>query len=79
MIGRRSDDGHELRPAFLGDADADDFEPIGLALELGPVTGELLVIRQAVVVPHVESEVLLGGRDGGRVGGMGSEHCEGDE
>ena len=36
VVGRRGDDAHELRPAFLGVADVDDLEPVGLAFQLVP-------------------------------------------
>ena len=63
VIGRRGDDAHELRPAFLGVADFDDLEPIRLFLELGPVAQQLLVIGEAVIVAEVEAQVFLGRGD----------------
>ena len=63
MVGRRRDDAHELRPAFLGDADANHLEAVRFLFELRPVIAELLVIRQAVIVAQVEAEEFLRRRD----------------
>jgi hypothetical protein len=59
VVGRRGDDGHELLAALLGDADAHEPDAVRLALQPGPVAGELLVVGQAVVVADSEAEVVL--------------------
>ena len=59
VVGRRGDDGRQLRPAFLRRADVDDLDPVRLALQLLPVAFQLLVVRQAIVVADVEPEEFL--------------------
>ncbi len=69
VIGGRGDNAHHLLAAFLGEADLEDLEPIGLGLDLVPVAEHLLVIRQAIVVSQVEAEMLLGRGDRLSLGG----------
>src|SRR5689334_2209627 len=63
MVGRRGDDAHELRSAFLGRANADDFQPIRFALQLRPIAGELLIVGEAIIVAQVEAQIFLRSRD----------------
>src|SRR5262249_49065748 len=63
MIGRRCHDRGEVRPALFGCADAHYLQPLRLPLEPPPVTVELPIISQAVIIAHVETEKLLRSRD----------------
>jgi len=50
-------------PALSGHADIGELQPVGFRRELLPVSFQLSVIHQPIIVANVEAELFLGARN----------------
>ena len=66
VVRRRGDDGHDHRPALGRLPDLDDLHTLGFGVKLLPVSDELSVVDELVIVSDRESELLFRARDLGR-------------
>src|SRR5579883_182025 len=62
-VRRRGEDRHVLAPSLGGRADIDQLHAVALARQLLPISDELRVVRNLIIVADIESEEVLGSGD----------------